>query len=108
MRLYFLHIEEFNEFTNCKFANLQIICTFVLKNLNKSEMKRNISTLDKNIRLLIIVITAILGYFNEFSITIASVLSGVSILLLVTILINFSPIYVLLGISTYKPKEKNS
>ena len=52
-------------------------------------MKRNISTLDKNIRLLIIVITAILGYFNEFSITIASVLSGVSILLLVTILINF-------------------
>ena len=71
-------------------------------------MKRNISTLDKNIRLLIIVITAILGYFNEFSITIASVLSGVSILLLVTILINFSPIYALLGISTYKPKEKNS
>ena len=69
-------------------------------------MKRNISTLDKNIRLLIIVITAILGYFNEFSITIASVLSGVSILLLVTILINFSPIYALLGISTYKPKEK--
>jgi len=54
------------------------------------------------------VITAILGYFNEFSITIASVLSGVSILLLVTILINFSPIYALLGISTYKPKEKNS
>ena len=78
------------------------------QNLNKSDMKRNISTLDKNIRLLIIVITAILGYFNEFSITIASVLSGVSILLLVTILINFSPIYALLGISTYKPKEKNS
>ena len=62
-------------------------------------MKRNISTLDKNIRLLIIVITAILGYFNEFSITIASVLAGFA---------SFSPIYALLGISTYKPKEKNS
>ena len=31
MRLYFLYIEEFNEFTNCKFANLQIICIFAPK-----------------------------------------------------------------------------
>ena len=30
-------------------------------------MKRNISTLDKNIRLLIIVVIAILGLYNEFS-----------------------------------------
>ena len=67
-------------------------------------MKRNISTLDKNIRLLIIVVIAILGLYNEFSV--ASVLGAISILLLVTIMIGFSPIYMLLGISTYKEKNK--
>ena len=69
-------------------------------------MKRNISALDKNIRLLIIVVIAILGLYNEFSVTVASVLGAISILLLVTIMIGFSPIYMLLGISTYKEKNK--
>ena len=69
-------------------------------------MKRNISTLDKNIRLLIIVVIAILGLYNEFSVTVASVLGAISILLLVTIMIGFSPIYMLLGISNYKDKNK--
>ena len=35
-------------------------------------MKRNISTLDKNIRLLIIVVIAILGLYNEFYLTISN------------------------------------
>ena len=41
-------------------------------------MKRNISALDKNIRLLIIVVIAILGLYNEFSVTVASVLGAIS------------------------------
>ena len=63
-------------------------------------MKRNIGALDKNIRLLIIVVIAILGLYNEFSVTVASVLGAISIM------IGFSPIYMLLGISTYKEKNK--
>ena len=42
MRLYFLHKEEFNEFSNCKFANLQIICTFVLKLLKNITIWKEI------------------------------------------------------------------
>lgn len=42
MRLYFLHKEEFNEFTNYKFANLQIICTFVLKLLKNITIWKEI------------------------------------------------------------------
>ncbi|MGP1478340.1 MAG: YgaP family membrane protein [Capnocytophaga sp.] len=67
-------------------------------------MKRNISKLDKNIRLIVLALIAILGLFNEFSLSVASVLGALSILLLVTVLIGFSPIYALLGISTYKGK----
>nr|WP_315123162.1 DUF2892 domain-containing protein [uncultured Capnocytophaga sp.] len=67
-------------------------------------MKRNISKLDKNIRLIVLASIAILGLFNEFSLSVASVLGALSILLLVTVLIGFSPIYALLGISTYKGK----
>ena len=65
-------------------------------------MKRNISKLDKNIRLIVLALIAISGLFNEFSLSVASVLGAISILLLVTVLIGFSPIYALLGISTYK------
>lgn len=67
-------------------------------------MKRNISKLDKNIRLIVLALIAISGLFNEFSLSVASVLGAISILLLVTVLIGFSPIYALLGISTYKGK----
>lgn len=67
-------------------------------------MKRNISKLDKNIRLIVLALIAILGLFNEFSLSVASILGALSILLLVTVLIGFSPIYALLGISTYKGK----
>ena len=68
-------------------------------------MKRNLGKRDKSVRLILIAIIAILGLFNEFSIGVASVLGMVSILLLVSILINFSPLYYVLGISTYKENK---
>ena len=68
-------------------------------------MKRNISKKDKTIRLIIIVVIAVLGLFNEFPVGLASALAMISILLLVTVLINFSPLYRLLGISTYNTQE---
>ena len=68
-------------------------------------MKRNLGKRDKSVRLIMIAIIAILGLFNEFSIGVASVLGMVSILLLVSTLINFSPLYYVLGISTYKENK---
>jgi len=88
----------------CFIQNKEVHLPQILKKVR--YMKRNISALDKNIRLLIIVVIAILGLYNEFSVTVASVLGAISILLLVTIMIGFSPIYMLLGISTYKEKNK--
>lgn len=93
-----------SEIEICFIQNKEVHLPQILKKVR--YMKRNISALDKNIRLMIIVVIAILGLYNEFSVTVASVLGAISILLLVTIMIGFSPIYMLLAISTYKEKNK--
>ncbi|EGD35350.1 MULTISPECIES: DUF2892 domain-containing protein [unclassified Capnocytophaga] len=71
-------------------------------------MDRNIGKTDKRVRLLFVLIVAILGEFKVISNDIiASVLGAISIVLIVTIMLNFSPIYRLLNINTYK-REKIS
>ena len=66
-------------------------------------MERNIGKKDKQIRLLFVLVVAILGELKLITNdTVASVLAVISIAFIVTILLNFSPIYRLLGISTYK------
>ena len=66
-------------------------------------MERNIGKKDKQIRLLFVLVVAILGELKLItSDTVASVLAVISIAFIVTILLHFSPIYRLFGISTYK------
>lgn len=66
-------------------------------------MERNIGKKDKQIRLLFVLVVAILGELKLITNdTVASVLAVISIVFIVTILLNFSPIYRLFGISTYK------
>ena len=66
-------------------------------------MERNIGKRDKQIRLLFVLVVAILGELKLITNdTVASVLAAISIVFIVTILLNFSPIYRLFGISTYK------
>ena len=66
-------------------------------------MQRNIGRKDKQIRLLFVLVVAILGELKLITNdTVASVLAAISIVFIVTILLNFSPIYRLFGISTYK------
>lgn len=66
-------------------------------------MERNIGKKDKQIRLLFVLVVAILGELKLITNdTVASVLAAISIVFIVTILLNFSPIYRLFGISTYK------
>lgn len=63
-------------------------------------MKRNMGNADKGIRVLIALVVALLYYNDTISGTLAYVLMGISIVLLVTSLINFCPLYKLLRINT--------
>ena len=70
-------------------------------------MKKNVGQIDKLIRVLLGVAIAALYYFTDIlSGTWGLVVVIVAILLLVTSLINFCPIYRIFGISTCKVKPK--
>ena len=69
-------------------------------------MERNIGKLDKQVRLIFVLVSAILGVTKVITNdTIASILGIISIAFIVTILLNFSPLYRLLRINTYKNKK---
>ncbi len=63
------------------------------------------SKLDKGVRVLFAAVIALLYYFNIIEGTLAYVLMAVAIILLITSLINFCPLYKIFGISTCKIKE---
>ena len=73
-------------------------------------MKRNVGKIDKLIRVSIVIIVAILGITKVISGWTASVLGAISIIFLVTSLINFCPLYALFGINSCKfdPKKNNN
>lgn len=68
-------------------------------------MKKNISATDRIIRVMIAAITAILFFTNIISGIAGIVLMAVGGILLLTSVINFCPIYYVLGISTFGKKE---
>ena len=67
-------------------------------------MKKNVNNIDKGIRVAIAALFALLYYFDVITGTLAYVLMGIGIILLVTSLINFCPLYRILGINTCKLK----
>ena len=67
-------------------------------------MKRNLGNSDKLIRSLLAIVIAALYYFNVIEGTLAYVLMVVAIILLVTSLFNFCPLYRLIGVNTCKTK----
>jgi len=74
---------------------------------NKSNyiiMKKNIGPTDKVIRIVIAAIIMALYYFGYISDTLAMVLLIIGIILLLTSLINFCPLYKLIGTNTCKKK----
>lgn len=68
-------------------------------------MNKNMSNTDKGVRVLIAVVIGILYYLDKIQGTLAYVLMAVAIILLVTSLINFCPLYKVLGINTCKIKK---
>jgi hypothetical protein len=73
--------------------------------LKLKDMTKNMSNLDKGIRVIVAAVVALLYYFNVIEGTLAYILMAVAIILLVTSLINFCPLYRVLGISTCKIKN---
>lgn len=65
-------------------------------------MKKNMGTIDKVIRILIAVVVAVLYFTNVISGTLGIILLVVGGILLLTTIINFCPIWGMLGISTNK------
>ena len=65
-------------------------------------MKKNVGTIDKVIRILIAVVVIALYFAKVISGTVAVVLLILSAVLAATALINFCPIWRILGISTRK------
>ncbi len=59
-------------------------------------------SLDKGLRVLIAAVIAILYFFDVIGGTLAYVLMGVAIVLLLTSFLNFCPLYAPFGISTCK------
>jgi hypothetical protein len=69
-------------------------------------MKANIGSLDKLIRLGLAIVLIALFYMEVFSQTIGFIALIVALLLTVTSLINFCPLYPIFKIDTTKKKEK--
>lgn len=67
-------------------------------------MKKNLGSTDKMIRLFIAIIFITLYFTKMVSGTLAIVLLVISIILLLTSLINFCPLYLPFGINTCKKK----
>jgi len=78
---------------------------FVHPHYKLNFMRKNVSNIDKSIRVFIALAVALLYYFDSIEGTLAFILMGVAIILLVTSLINFCPLYRILGFSTCKIKN---
>ena len=68
-------------------------------------MKKNVGTIDKVIRVLIAVVVAVLYFTNVISGTLGIVLMALAVILFLTSLISFCPIYFPFGLSTRKKEE---
>lgn len=68
-------------------------------------MKKNVGTVDKIIRIAIALIIAILYLTNIISGALAVILLIIAVVMLLTSLISFCPLYLPLGINTEKKKE---
>lgn len=68
-------------------------------------MKKNVGVIDKIIRVIAAVIIGLLFYFQVISGTLGLVLIIFAIVLLLTSLINFCPLYTLFGINTNSKKK---
>jgi hypothetical protein len=68
-------------------------------------MKKNMSGIDRTIRIIVALALVAMYYFKVIDGAFAYVLLAISGIFLLTSLINFCPLYTVLGINTCKVKE---
>jgi uncharacterized membrane protein len=73
--------------------------------MKSKQMKKNMGTIDKTIRILVAVVVVVLYFTHVISGVLAIILLALSAIFVVTSLISFCPLYLPLGLSTRK-KEK--
>jgi small-conductance mechanosensitive channel len=66
------------------------------------NMKKNMGTIDRTIRILLAIIIAVLYFTNQISGLAAIILGIVAIVFLITSIVGYCPLYVPLKISTIK------
>lgn len=71
-------------------------------------MKKNMGTLDRIIRTLLVALVAVLYFTNVIGGTLALILGIVAVIFLGTSLVSFCPLYTLFGISTCQVKPDQS
>lgn len=69
-------------------------------------MQKNVGNIDRLVRLSAALVIAVLYFMNVISGTTAVVLGVVALAMVVTSLVNFCPLYRLLGINTCQVKSK--
>ncbi|HOW09420.1 MAG: DUF2892 domain-containing protein [Bacteroidales bacterium] len=68
-------------------------------------MKKNVGTIDKTVRLALAALAVVLYFLGAVKGTLALVVLIIAVLLVVTSLISFCPLYTLFGLNTDKKKE---
>lgn len=71
-------------------------------------MTRNMGTVDRSIRIVIVVAIAALYFAHRITGTLALVLEIVAVIFLVTSLVGFCPLYTMIGLSTKKDTPAQS
>lgn len=69
------------------------------------QMKKNMGTIDKVIRILIAVVIAILFFAHVITGVLGIVLLALAVIFVLTSLISFCPLYIPFGLNTGKKKE---
>jgi len=89
------------------FYNQHLLHIFVyrVKTIKTSVMKKNMGMVDKTVRLVLAALAVVLYFLGAVKGTLALVVLIIAILLVVTSLVSFCPLYTLFGWNTDKKKE---
>jgi len=71
----------------------------------KTIMKKNMGSIDKNLRIVIAVLVGVLYFTNVISGTLALVLGVLAVVFLLTSFLSFCPLYAIFNINTCKIKR---
>ena len=72
----------------------------------KTNVKKNVNSIDKVIRILLAIILGVLIFTSQVTGILAIVFGVLAVVLVLTSVLSFCPIYALLNLSTIKKSEK--